>query len=1243
MPFHDGVVYMRTPTSDAERAPRRYAKSHRSVDERVALSTPSSPSSSVAGSAPSAASAPAPAIPAALSYMQSSANAASDTHMMPSVASTSNISSLAGRMPTSESMAFSDLYRHSELPSTPSSPVPASMMTPAASAETTGMLSSTGTSQRWASDDPHDMHKASSPSKIPHLRIHASDENAADANMAFPSLTPSSSTRSMRGMDSLIPMWSADGSTKLESPGSRSIRVPQRGVTTNESMDSMRSVPATSTSKPFSVAANRVAGTISRLTRMRNRQQPRIPPDVEASTRPAVATDTADHIHTSQPLALEGKEVPRRYTSRDGADRIPPWMPSSPSGNTSIRAQASPDAQFRRYEMIGRGSYGAVYRGLHVPSNKVVALKVIDLDTPDFDVSEIWHEVALLSQIRHTQPKNIVQYWGCWLNGPTLCIAMDYYEGGSIRTLMKAGPIAERFAAVVTREVLVALSYIHSVGIIHRDLKAANLLVTRTGQVMLCDFGVAASFVQGSARGKRSTFVGTPYWMAPEVILEGKSYDYKADIWSLGITVYEMVTGNPPYSQHDLHQAITLIPKNQPPRLPDNGQYSPLLQEFVAACLDAEPRDRLSADELARIRWMKAHAKVPVSVLTELLVQYNKWTQAGGIRQSLLPPIQTDVRPNVDESPQPEWQFDSETPSDTAPSLPEAETPTETPTDHPLYRLFEAAHDSDDPTTRSTSRTINTITSTPKNALATVKAVKHPPPLSQPLSVPESQSYPPLTQLPLPSHLHPYPTSHPPSPSQTQTQSQSQSQPPLPSSSSSSVSVSSPPRTNARPAGAGFSGSGSTPFRFGLGSRMTEQAKPPSSFSTANASSGHPASSSTTFTPPISGLSMSVPEAASAPTSISIPVSRKGSMDESAKSVVSPLEPPSALDVMATSSSSVSTSPQLPESQSSHSVPASPIVEDPVESTRSSPALRRVGHIPNRAMRQTPLRTLRLVSSSSSLVWETQSAKRSVDEGRDSTPSFLEEPYTAGSRPQGTLSRTRSRGHANTAAVTCAPASTVSELPRSRSVPGNRLTRFLSKQKEADQDGSPEPTDSPTTNLATLPSSVSLTSLDPYSTSVANTSLPPAANARATSAHRRQHHGGSDPTMMGTARLRHDPTNSKRHVREYSDQAKRPDPRDMRNWTIPAAPNVADATSDLSATTQDVFHMPSKGSSVAPFEGPVLRTLDYAALLSRQELQAEMSRTVEDLCTWLDALAAGLDEVLHPPTRALHQHPTRGP
>ena len=176
MPFHDGVVYMRTPTSDAERAPRRYAKSHRSVDERVALSTPSSPSSSVAGSAPSAASAPAPAIPAALSYMQSSANAASDTHMMPSVASTSNISSLAGRMPTSESMAFSDLYRHSELPSTPSSPVPASMMTPVASAETTGMLSSTGTSQRWASDDPHDMHKASSPSKIPvsytHLRAH---------------------------------------------------------------------------------------------------------------------------------------------------------------------------------------------------------------------------------------------------------------------------------------------------------------------------------------------------------------------------------------------------------------------------------------------------------------------------------------------------------------------------------------------------------------------------------------------------------------------------------------------------------------------------------------------------------------------------------------------------------------------------------------------------------------------------------------------------------------------------------------------------------------------------------------------------------------------------------------------------------------------------------------------------------------------------------------------------------------
>lgn len=871
--------------------------------------------------------------------------------------------------------------------------------------------------------------------------------------------------------------------------------LPQRGIPTSESMDSIRSVSQTP-SKSLSSAANRVAGTLSRLTRFRNRQHSRTQhTDSESSTRTSTSAPSASLL-TPAPIlppapvpdtsvtqdALESRETPRKHQLHRNLE----------TNRSAERSQAlAVDAQFHRFEMIGRGSYGAVYRGKHIPTNRVVALKVIDLDTPDFDVSEIWHEVALLSQIRNAQPKNIVRYWGCWLNGPTLCIAMDYYEGGSVRTLMKTGPIAERFAAVITREVLVALNYIHSLGIIHRDLKAANLLVTRTGQVMLCDFGVAASFVQGSARGKRSTFIGTPYWMAPEVILEGKTYDYKADIWSLGITVYEMVTGNPPYSQHDQHQAISLIPKNQPPRLPDHAGYSPLLQEFVAVCLDVEPRDRLPADELARMRWIKTHAKIPVSILTELLAMYNKWTQAGGTRASLLPPIQSL---KVEQTPQPEWQFEEETPLDPAPLEQDAEAPMNAPMDHPLNRLFVEETDENTTSTR-------TVTSTPKNVNSTIK---------KPL-------------------------------------------------------ITSSTRTNTRPAAAGFSGSGSVPFRFGLGSRATETTKPKASVS---------------------------------------PVHVESTDDVKTETGGDQAPPPTDMPY-STSSSSICASPRLHESRSSMSLP-SLHQEDPLESPRTSPVLRRVGHIPNRTMRQGPVRTLRLMASSSSLVRETQSGKHNTDEGRDNPPPFREEPY-AGPRTHGESQRSRSRGSSKTGET------------RSRAGTSRSVRSTTSKHRDIETDGFSEPGDP--SAATTLTSSASMTSI-----------------ASQNAAHKRHQHGGSDPTMTATKMRsdQHYPSRSRRHERDMPTKAS--EDASSTPWTIPTtpeSPSLQDTTSP-----RDVFQAPV--ASVAPFEGPPLRILDYGALINRQDLQVEMARTVEDLCTWLDSLSAGLERVLHPTTPPLHQEEPRG-
>ncbi len=257
-----------------------------------------------------------------------------------------------------------------------------------------------------------------------------------------------------------------------------------------------------------------------------------------------------------------------------------------PNGHRPTRSDsnsASVQSIFKRLELVGRGAFGAVYRGVHVASGAAVALKVVNLDTPEDDVEDIRHEVAVLSQLKEASKYNVIRYWGCWLHGPELWIVMDFAEGGSVRTLMKAGPIPERLTAVIVRETLVALSYLHRQGIIHRDVKAANILLTNTGKIQLCDFGIAANL---QMQNKRSTMIGTPYWMAPEVISKGKLYDQSADIWSLGITIFEMVTGNPPLADLDQLKVISMIPKQTPPRLPADGTHSPVMRDFVTSCLN---------------------------------------------------------------------------------------------------------------------------------------------------------------------------------------------------------------------------------------------------------------------------------------------------------------------------------------------------------------------------------------------------------------------------------------------------------------------------------------------------------------------------------------------------------------------------------------------------------------------------------------------------------------------------------
>lgn len=253
-------------------------------------------------------------------------------------------------------------------------------------------------------------------------------------------------------------------------------------------------------------------------------------------------------------------------------------------------SQQSVHQLFQRLETIGKGAYGSVHKGKHIPTGNLIALKIINLDTADDDVADIQREVTLLTQLRDAP--NVTKYYGCYLDGPRVWIAMELAQGGSVRTLMKAskgGVLEEKYIVLIVREVLLGLSYLHKSAIIHRDIKAANILITAVGKVMICDFGVSA--LSATTSSKRNTLMGTPNWMAPEVAQPVPNYDSKADIWSLGIMIYEMVKGTPPHADlGDPLKVMSLITRVKPPRLLE-GEGSKDEREFVSFCLKELPND----------------------------------------------------------------------------------------------------------------------------------------------------------------------------------------------------------------------------------------------------------------------------------------------------------------------------------------------------------------------------------------------------------------------------------------------------------------------------------------------------------------------------------------------------------------------------------------------------------------------------------------------------------------------------